>query len=96
MTFKGVEPTEQELKNIIIRIRKIKGQISSLEKSVCNKPDLYRILQQIAAANGALRALTHEIMEIEIKNGIYQESTSDDTKQKATDTIMKMMRSYLK
>ncbi|MFD3225228.1 metal-sensitive transcriptional regulator [Rahnella aceris] len=41
--------------------------MSSLEKSVCNKPDLYRILQQIAAANGALRVLTHEIMEIEKK-----------------------------
>lgn len=96
MPFKGVEPTEKELKNIIIRIRKIKGQISSIEKGICNKPHLYSILQQIAAANGALRSLTHEIMEIEIKNAFYQDDKSEETKQKATDTIIKMMRSYLK
>lgn len=96
MSFRNVELTEEDIKKITTRIKKIKGQVSALEGCTYNKPDLYRILQQLAAANGALRSLMYELMEIEMKNAIHQESTSEETKQKATETIIKMMRSYLK
>lgn len=50
-------------KKLLTRVRKIKGQSVTLEKSLEGEPDCMTVLQQIAAIKGAVNGLMKEVLE---------------------------------
>ena len=52
---------------LILRVKKIKGQLNSIEKALENETDCFKILQQISASRGAIQSLMSEVLDGHIK-----------------------------
>ncbi|HAJ3300460.1 TPA: formaldehyde-responsive transcriptional repressor FrmR [Escherichia coli] len=88
--------TPEEKKKVLTRVRRIRGQIDALERSLEGDAECRAILQQIAAVRGAANGLMAEVLESHIRetfdrNGCYSREVS----QSVDDTI-ELVRAYLK
>ena len=79
--------TPEEKKKVLTRVRRIRGQIDALERSLEGDAECRAILQQIAAVRGAANGL----METFDRNDCYSREVS----QSVDDTI-ELVRAYLK
>lgn len=77
--------TPEEKKKVLTRVRRIRGQIDALERSLEGDAECRAILQQIAAARGAANGLMAEVLESHIR----------EVSQSVDDTI-ELVRAYLK
>ncbi|WP_201180317.1 metal-sensing transcriptional repressor [Escherichia coli] len=55
--------TPEEKKKVLTRVRRIRGQIDALERSLEGDAECRAILQQIAAVRGAANGLMAEVLE---------------------------------
>ncbi len=55
--------TPEEKKKVLTRVRRIRGQIDALERSLESDAECRAILQQIAAVRGAANGLMAEVLE---------------------------------
>ena len=88
--------TPEEKKKVLTRVRRIRGQIDALERSLEGDAECRAILQQIAAVRGAANGLMAEVLESHIletfdRNDCYSREVS----QSVDDTI-ELVRAYLK
>lgn len=83
-------------KQLLARIRRIKGQAEGLEKALEAETDCTAILQQIAAIRGAVNGLMVEVLEGHLREHLGPEVA--DPKQRSDDLeeIASILRSYLK
>lgn len=81
--------------NLILRIRKIKGQLSSIEKALEEEKDCFKILQQISASRGAIQSLMSEVLDGHIKEHLGNH-VSDEQREKEIGNLASLLRSYLK
>jgi FrmR/RcnR family transcriptional regulator, repressor of frmRAB operon len=86
--------TVADKKNLIARVRRIKGQIEALEKALEAEKDCSAILHQIAGCRGAMNGLMAEVVEGHIRSHLVPGS---GTKQsKAAEDLIALVNSYLK
>jgi len=81
-------------RKLLSRIRRIKGQIEGLERAVLEGEDCYKVLQQTAAARGALNGLVAELIESHLRF----HTLSKRSQRKSTPElgeIMTVIRRYL-
>lgn len=81
-------------RKLLSRIRRIKGQVEGLERAVLQGEDCYHVLQQTAAARGALNGLVAELIESHLRF----HTLSKRSQRKRTpelDEVMTVIRSYL-
>jgi DNA-binding FrmR family transcriptional regulator len=79
-------------KKLLARVRRIRGQIDSIERAIGEGNDCYAVLQQTAAARGALSGLMAELIDGHIRHHM----NSATEREKATDELMEIVRSYLR
>jgi len=79
-------------KKILVRVRRIRGQIESIERSIENGNDCYAVLQQTAAVRGALGGLMAELIEGHIRHHVNDPAE----REQATGELMQIVRSYLR
>jgi len=79
-------------KKILARVRRIRGQIEGIERAIEESTDCYSILQQTAAARGALNGLMAELIEGHIRHHVLE----DTKKGKGTEELIDIVRSYLR
>ena len=79
-------------KRLLTRVRRIRGQIEGIERAIVEGSDCYAVLQQTAAARGALGGLMAELIEGHIRHHV-QNATE---REKATNELMQIVRSYLR
>lgn len=69
--------TEEDKKDLIIRLRRIEGQIRGLQRMVDQEKYCVDILTQINASRGALKKVALKILDRHVngcvKNAIYEE-----------------------
>jgi len=82
-------------RKVLSRIRRIKGQIEGLERSVLEGEDCYRVLQQTAAARGALNGLMAELIRSHLRFHTLQPKTSTRSAEREVEEVMTVIRSYL-
>jgi DNA-binding FrmR family transcriptional regulator len=77
-----------ELRNqrITARLRRIQGQIVSLERSLATEPDLTDLLQRAAAARGAMNGLIADLMEERLRS-LQASATSDKARAEVAEMI---------
>ncbi len=80
---------------IILRIKKLKGQLSSIEKALEEENECYKILQQISASRGAIQSLMNEVLEGHIKEHLGNH-VSEEQREKEIENITSLLRTYLK
>ena len=81
-------------RKLLSRIRRIKGQIEGLERAVVEGEECYKVLQQTAAARGALNGLVAELIESHLRFHTLSKRHQDKGKPEL-DEVMSVIRSYL-
>jgi DNA-binding FrmR family transcriptional regulator len=79
-------------KKLLARVRRIRGQIEGIERAIEEGNNCYAVLQQTTAARGALSGLMAELIDGHIRHHV----NNPTEREKATDELMEIVRSYLR
>jgi DNA-binding FrmR family transcriptional regulator len=89
--------TVEEKKRLLNRVRRIKGQVSAIEKSLDQEGECAEVLHNISACRGAMDALMAEVIEGHIRFHILPAGEHvTDEQARAADDLVTALRSYLK
>ncbi|NCV87550.1 MAG: metal/formaldehyde-sensitive transcriptional repressor [Oxalobacteraceae bacterium] len=89
--------TIHEKKKLLARVRRIRGQVEGLERSLEAEKGCAEILHQIAATRGAINGLMTEVLEEHIRTHIADPAiTSDAERTQGADELIDVLRSYMK
>ncbi|WP_296560219.1 metal/formaldehyde-sensitive transcriptional repressor [Pigmentiphaga sp.] len=88
--------TIQGKKQLLTRVRRIKGQAEALERALAEKAECLAILQQIAAIRGAVNGLMSEVLEGHIREHLGATDLSQTQRDRDVDVVVTALRSYLK
>ena len=86
--------TTKDKEKLLVRVRRIAGQVAALEKALSVDEDCSKILQLIAGSRGAMDGLMAEVLEGHIRHHVANPKASDRTQ--ATEDLIGLIRSYLK
>ena len=83
-------------KQILTRIRRIKGQAEAMERALNEDIECAAILQQIASIRGAVNGLMAEVLEKHIREHLGTEVVIPEQRQHDLEQVVSVLRSYLK
>ena len=86
----------QNKKQLLTRIRRIKGQAEAMEKALNDDVECTAILQQIASIRGAVNGLMTEVLEEHIREHLGAENIEPKQRQQDMEQVIGVLRSYLK
>jgi DNA-binding FrmR family transcriptional regulator len=89
--------TTEEKKKLLNRIRRIRGQVDSIDRALDLDADCSEILHNISACRGAMDALMAEVIEGHIRFHVLDPKTKPtDEQTQAADDLIHALRAYLK
>lgn len=88
--------TPEEKKKVLTRVRRIRGQIDALERSLEGDAECRAILQQIAAVRGAANGLMAEVLESHIRETFDRNDCYSREVSQSVDDTIELVRAYLK
>lgn len=80
---------------LLLRVKKIKGQLSGIEKALEEQKDCFKILQQISASRGAIQSLMSEVLDGHIRDHLGN-SVSNAQREKEIENLAALLKTYLK
>lgn len=80
---------------LILRVKKIKGQLNSIEKALEEEKDCFKILQQISASRGAIQSLMSEVLDGHIKEHLGNH-VSEEQREQEIANLASLLKTYLK
>ena len=83
-------------KQLLIRVRRIKGQAEALEKSLDQGSECSAVLQQIAAIRGAVNGLMLEVLEGHLRDHLGTDVIPPAQRKEDLEQVVSVLRSYLK
>lgn len=88
--------TTKGKKQLLTRVRRIKGQSEALERALEQDIDCAAILQQIAAIRGAVSGLMTEVLEGHLREHLGTDAISPQQRGEDLEQVIAVLRSYLK
>lgn len=89
--------TLREKEKLMLRVRRIRGQIDAIERALAEGKDCGDVLQLIAAARGAMNGLMAELLEDHVRFHVLDPTRKTTSEQAvAADELIDIVRSYLK
>jgi FrmR/RcnR family transcriptional regulator, repressor of frmRAB operon len=93
----NAKPSVRENNKLLIRVRRIRGQVEAIERALDQEAGCSDVLQLIAGARGALSGLMVEVMDDHIRRFIVDPARETDLERAtATEDLIEVIRSYLK
>jgi DNA-binding FrmR family transcriptional regulator len=87
---------EKEKRKLLIRLRRIRGQIDAVERRIQEDATCAAILQQATACRGALDGFIAEVIEDHIlEHMIDPKIPRDDPRAQAAEELVEIVHSYL-
>lgn len=83
-------------KQLLTRVRRIKGQAEALERALDADTECMAILQQIAAIRGAVNGLMSEVLEGHIREHLGSRDVSEAQRGEDLEAVVSALRRYLK
>lgn len=83
-------------KQLLVRVRRIRGQVEALEKNLDQGSECSAILQQIAAIRGAVNGLMVEVLEGHLRDHLSSDALPEVQRQADLEQVVAVLRSYLK
>ncbi|MDO8454731.1 MAG: metal/formaldehyde-sensitive transcriptional repressor [Sulfurimonas sp.] len=80
---------------LLLRVRKIKGQMNGIEKALEQETDCFKVLQQISASRGAIQSLMREVLDGHIKEHLGNH-VSNEQREKEIENLTSLFKTYLK
>jgi DNA-binding FrmR family transcriptional regulator len=82
---------------LLLRIRRLRGQVEALERAVLEEHECASVLQQIAACRGAMGGLMSEVIEGHIRfHVVGRDSRPGAAQTAAAEELIEVLRTYLK
>jgi DNA-binding FrmR family transcriptional regulator len=89
--------TIKEKEKLILRVRRIRGQIEAVERALTNEQDCSDILQLITGARGAMNGLMAELLEDHVRFHVLDPKRKPTSEQAvAADELVDIVKAYLK
>jgi FrmR/RcnR family transcriptional regulator, repressor of frmRAB operon len=94
--------TIKDKKKLLNRVRRVRGQIESVERLLESESECEEILQQIAACRGSINGLMAEVLEGHIRFHLVErrhkskKPKSKAPKSNAVEDVIGIAKSYLK
>ena len=89
--------TTRDRDNLIKRVRRIRGQVEAIERTLHEDHDCADLLQQVAACRGALNGLMTELIAGHMRFHVMDSHHGDSaSRARAAEEILDIVRSYLK
>jgi DNA-binding FrmR family transcriptional regulator len=89
--------TSDEKKKLLNRVRRIRGQVESVERALDEEAECSEVLHNISACRGAMDALMAEVIEGHIRFHVLDPDTRPTEEQsQAADDLIHALRAYLK
>jgi DNA-binding FrmR family transcriptional regulator len=89
--------TIKEKAKLLSRARRIRGQIEALERALDEERGCAVVMQQIAAARGAINGLMAEVIEDHLREHVLSPSIASDVERtEGAEELLAVIRAYLK
>jgi len=89
--------TVRDKEKLVLRVRRIRGQIEALERALTTEQECSDVLQLITAARGALNGLMAELVEDHVRFHVVDPKQKPSSEQAlAVDELVDIIRAYLK
>ncbi len=81
---------------LVARVRRISGQMAGIERALDSDAGCSAILQQVAAARGALNGLMEEIVADHLREHVAHPGLDDAERQAGANELIAVIRRYSK
>nr|WP_250887324.1 metal/formaldehyde-sensitive transcriptional repressor [Rhodanobacter sp. LX-100] len=85
---------QENRKKLVARVRRIGGQVASLERAIAGDEECGAVLQQLAAVRGAVNGLILQVMEGHLRSHVAD--TGNTKQQGELLPVLAVLKSYLK
>jgi DNA-binding FrmR family transcriptional regulator len=87
---------EKEKQKLVARIRRIRGQVDSIERSLSSGDDCADILMLLANVRGGVNSLMAEVLEDHIRLHMMTPDKGQFPTQEIAEDLIDLVRAYLK
>lgn len=89
--------TAKDREKLLIRVRRIRGQVEAIERVLGEEHECADVLQLVAACRGALNGLMAELVEGHIRFHVLDPNRGKDSPEAvAAEELIDIVRAYLK
>jgi FrmR/RcnR family transcriptional regulator, repressor of frmRAB operon len=89
--------TIKEKEKLILRIRRIRGQVEAVERALTDEQNCSDVLRLISAARGAMNGLMAELLEDHVRFHVLDPKRRPTSEQAtAADELVDIVKAYLK
>jgi len=81
---------------LVLRVRRIAGQIGAVEKAIAEDAGCEAILHQVAGVRGAVLGLMDELVEDHLRAHVAHPGLSDEQRAAGADELIASIRRYRK
>ncbi|MCA0368244.1 MAG: metal/formaldehyde-sensitive transcriptional repressor [Proteobacteria bacterium] len=81
---------------LVGRVRRIAGQLAAIERAIEADTGCSQILQQVAAARGAMNGLLDELVEDHLRHHVADPDLNAEERQSGADELIAIIRRYSK
>jgi FrmR/RcnR family transcriptional regulator, repressor of frmRAB operon len=86
----------RDKEKLLLRVRRIRGQVEAIERTLGGEHDCFEVLQLVAACRGALNGLMAELVEGHIRYHVIDPKGADSSHAEAAEELIDVVRTYLK
>lgn len=90
----AVSHIREQQKKLVSRIRRISGQMASLERAIEGNEECGAVLQQLAAVRGAINGLILQVMEGHLRSHVAD--VGNARQQVELLPVLAVLKTYLK
>ena len=87
---------EKEKQKLVARIKRIRGQVDSIERSLSSGDDCADILMLLANVRGGINSLMAEVLEDHIRLHMMNPDKGQFSSQEIAEDLIDLVRAYLK
>jgi DNA-binding FrmR family transcriptional regulator len=89
--------TERDRDKLVLRIKRIRGQVDGIQRTLEDGDDCFAVLQTVAACRGALTGLMTEIIDGHIRDHILDPAQQPTAAQRrAAEDLIDILRAFVK
>jgi DNA-binding FrmR family transcriptional regulator len=87
---------EKEKQKLVARIRRIRGQVDSIERSLTSDDDCADVLMLLANVRGGINSLMAEVLEDHIRLHLLSPDKAMADPNELAEDLIDLVRAYLK
>ncbi|OJY71056.1 MAG: transcriptional regulator [Sphingobium sp. 66-54] len=88
--------TKSNRDQLVLRVRRIAGQIGAVEKAIAQDAPCETILHQVAGVRGAVLGLMDELVEEHVREHVARPGLTDAQRAQGADELVAAIRRYSK